>query len=274
MFPNNVYPIKISNTNKKYIEGLENIKDNIFINNKNKLKEYKKLWKINNNNTNIFLYLKNNNINKWTDTLRTIFWRINFMRKLSNNNKNLEVWIFPLNHKKTIPTNKILTEDNVNSGSTTIYYNRNDNGVICLWRKEEILKVLIHEIIHSFNLDRNHPEPNEAYTELKACLINIYLELLERQIPLNNVNKYIDYEKLFSLEQKNKVCKCFNKNTNIKHYINKKSDLLFQYYPNTVNNDNIWKINNNSLRFTITEHILRNIDKKDFNGKILNLHKE
>ena len=78
MFPNNVYPIKISKTNKKYIEGLENIKDNIFINNKNRLKEYKNLWKINNNNTNIFLYLKNNNINKWSDTLRTIFWRINF----------------------------------------------------------------------------------------------------------------------------------------------------------------------------------------------------
>ena len=32
--------------------------------------------------------------------------------------------------------------------------------------------------------DKNHPYPDEAYTELKALYANIYLELLERKIPL------------------------------------------------------------------------------------------
>ena len=274
MFPNKINPIKVRNTNTKYIEGINNITENIFINNKNKFSKYKNLWKINNNNTTIYLYLKSNNINKWKDTIRLIFWRVNFMRKLTKNKKLLEVWIFPLSDKKIIPNNKILTEDIINSGSTTTYHDSDDNGVICLWRKEELLKVLVHEIIHSFNMDKDHPFPNEAYTELKACIINIYLELLERHMSISNLNKYIEYEKIFSLEQKNKVCKCFNKNTNIEYYINKKSDLLFKYYPVTITNNKIWKIDNNSLRFTITSHLLKNIPKKDFNGNILHLHKE
>jgi len=266
MFPNKIYPKQINENDKKFIEGINSIKNNHFINNIF-VDNYNKLWKIKNNNTTIYIYLKDD-IHIWIDTIRIMLWRINFMRKYSKNNKYLEIWIFPLENKKIIPNNKILTVDNVNSGSTT-YYNNTDNGIIHLWRKEEILKVLLHEIIHAFNLDKDHPQPNEAYTELKACIINIYLELLERQIPLTEVNKYIEYEKQFSLQQIKKVNKCINKNTNIHHYINKKSDLLYKYFT-TNHNVNIIKNNNNSLRFTITE-LLLNKKKRDFNGKILNV---
>ena len=188
------------------------------------------------------------------------------MRVFANNNKQLNIWIYPSNYKKIVPKTKKLTIDDINSGSTTTYFNSNNNGVICIWRKEEILKVLIHEIIHSFKLDKHYPFPEEAHTELKALLINIYLELLERKIPLTNknINKLIKYEKMFGVEQTQKINKCKNHNTNIHHYINEKSRLLHNMnkkdWNNYIKKTRIRKplVNKNSLRFTITDILLQN----------------
>lgn len=249
----------MSNKRKKY-----------FINN------YNNLWKIKHNNTTIYLYLTKNNIHKWYDLLKLIFWRINFMRAYSNNTKPLEIWIYPSNYKKT-SSNNIITFDNINSGSTTSYIGSDCNGIICIWRKEEILKVLIHEIIHSFNIDRNDPHPKEAYTELRALIANIYLELLERHIPLTkiNINKMYEYEKRFGIEQSQKISKYINKNTNIHNYIHEKSRLLHNMnkreWDNHLQNTKIQKklVPNNSLRFTISDIILKDIPKSDFNGNKL-----
>ena len=139
---------------------------------------YNNIWKVINNNSTIYLCLpnKSKNILYWNTLLKLIFWRINFMRNIANNNKILEVWIFPSLFKKILPETKIITIDTINSGMTVLN-NNCKNGKIYIWRKEELLKVLIHEIIHSFNLDINDKYDCETYTELHALLLNIYLEL-------------------------------------------------------------------------------------------------
>lgn len=280
MIPNNLEYKKLIAGCLKFTKGINNIKENQFISDNRKkyfLKNYNNLWKvtnnitnnITNNNTTVYLFLPTQLNSKWKNLLKLIFWRTNFMRQLFNNNKHLEIWIFPGNHKKTL-RHKI-TVDDINSGSTT--YNGDDNGIICLWRKEEILKVLLHEIIHAFKIDETDPVP-EAYVELRALIANIYLELLERQIPLKNFNKLYEFEKQFAVEQSKKIQRK-NTNTNIHYYISEKGRLLHNM------NKKDWKkylgkanpnefVNKNCLRFTITDKILKGVSRKDQDGNILN----
>lgn len=223
------------------------------------LKNYTYLWNSNIDNTNVYIYLKDNHINKWNKLLFFIHLRVLFMRILTNNKKYLEIWIYPLSYKKLVPNDNIIKVDNINSGMC-ISKQMNQNGVICLWRKEEILKVLLHEIIHSFKIDKNDPLP-ETYIEYRALFANIYLELLERNLPIQYVNTYLEKEKDFSVEQTLKINKYKNNNTNIHLYINEKGRLLHNMDKDTWNTyinkyNKPLQISKNSLRFTITEHIL------------------
>jgi len=266
----------------EFIKGITNIKENPFISDSRKkyfLENYNNLWKFVDNNTIIYLFLPNQLNSKWKNLISLMFWRINFMKKIFNNNKYLEVWVFPGNHKKRFnsanhPTKTLsIAIDDINSGSTT--YTK-DNGIICLWRKEEILKVLLHEIIHSFKIDKDDPIP-EAYVELRALIANIYLELLERQIPLNNFNKMYKIEKQFAVEQSKKILDdtVHHTNTNIHYYISEKGRILHgmnkkeweKYLEKTIPNK---FVNKNCLRFTITDKILQDYPRKDMWGKILN----
>jgi hypothetical protein len=269
MFPNNIEIAKVENINS-LILFKNGIINNPFMSNKRKkhFLNYNNIWKTENNNSTIYLCLpdKLKNILQWDTLLKLVFWRINFMRNIANNNNILEVWILPSNYKKILPKTKIITEDDINSGMT-ISNNENINGKIYIWRKEELLKVLLHELVHSFELDRNDPTPVEAYTELRALIVNIYLELLERNLPLSYFHKLYNCEKQFGLEQSKKISKCINKNTNIYYYINEKSRLLHNM------NDLEWKkylenkkikkklISPTSLRFTITDVILQDYPK-------------
>jgi len=279
MFPNNVTVKKININSPIFISGKNNINDNFFMSKKRKeyfLKNYNNAWETKNNNTTVYLYLKDNNINDWNNLLKLIFWRVNFMRTYANNHKPLQIWIYPSNHKKTLPKSKLITTDNINSGSTTTY-DENKNGVICIWRKEELLKVLLHELIHSFKLDYNHPRPTEAHTELKSLIANVYLELLERNIPLTeeNVNKMFEYEKSFGVEQSQKIRDYNGNNTNINAYINEKSRLLHEMNKKDWNNhlktttNKKGLVNKNSLRFTISDIILKDTPKTDLQGNKL-----
>lgn len=271
MIPKKINITKIDKSNTLYKKGKNNILENAFMSDKRKkyfINNYNNLWKSNHNNTNIYLFLKNNNIQKWKKDLKIMFWRVNFMRELVHNKKQQDIWIYPSNYKKTIPKIKNITTDDINSGCTISYLYSDNNGTILIWRKEELLKVLLHELIHSFKIDTNYPNPIEAYTELNALYTNIYLELLERKIPLTkkNINKYINYEKIFSIEQSKKINKCTNDNTNIYYYINEKSKILHNIHIHNKEWDNYVEkikitkpfVSNNSLRFTITDYLLKN----------------
>lgn len=103
--------------------------------------------------------------------------------------QNCYINILPLSiHKKL---SKPITVDDINSGATSIYDKL--GGPICIWRKDEMAKVLVHEALHSMKYDmdiikqklisdlkkienkimRNEGalNINEAYTELCATFI-------------------------------------------------------------------------------------------------------
>tara|TARA_Y100001958_G_C20904302_1_gene325132 strand:- start:194 stop:658 length:465 start_codon:yes stop_codon:yes gene_type:complete len=142
-----------------------------------------------------------------------------------------------------------------------------------LWRKEELLKVLIHELIHSFKLDRKYVGEEETYTEYYALLLHINLELMERDIYCKKMfNKLLKIEKEFSVEQSKKTIKCTNNGTNLYMYINEKSRLLHNIKKHKWDKFldsykiNKKKVSDKSLRFTITDLYLKKYPRKDFNG--------
>lgn len=145
--------------------------------------------------------------------------------------------------KKMIHKKGILTKNNVNSGSCII---TSDHSVINIWRKEEILKVTVHELFHAlkndcyndneriiqhftskYNISSTKINTHEAYTEIWANLINCFLISQK----YNNENKkvfreLVTIEKFYSIFQAQKVL--FNsltkkgvnndKNTNVTAY--------------------------------------------------------
>lgn len=255
--------IVTDNNKEKYKKIIDN---NSFMSDIRKKKIIKKniySWIITDTNTILYFSTSKNNIKFYTKCIEKILLRITMMRNLFHNKKPLSVWIFLSNYKKKIPYNKVLCCDNVNSGSSTTYLYNNDNGVICIWRKEELYKVLIHELFHAFRIDNSFPNPVEAYTEYHALIFNIFFELYERNIPITceTLQKCISIEKDFCIEQCKKVQDCTNKDTNIYYYIIDKATLLFNctkdsLYSIIESYDKPLYSKKESLRFTIIDKIL------------------
>ena len=162
-------------------------------------------------------------------------------------NAKIIVSLILCNQKKYLPRIKqsILCSDNVNSGSTL------SGSHITIWRQEEIYKVLIHELIHFYELDfnsnynnlnniidlyckklynisgKNHD--NEAFTEIMANIINCCLVSYYTK---KDVNKIFNIEVLFSLFQAYKLFTYFGYDTrNIDWHIQfKQNTSVFSYY--------------------------------------------
>ena len=101
---------------------------------------------------------------------------------MSNLKKNLDFMKSNNGHKHK----RVIDSASINTGSTYPSVN------ITLWRKEELCKVLIHELVHyllldiyehqddikhiykDVNLDVEFLNPNEAYTEYMAIILYIY----------------------------------------------------------------------------------------------------
>ena len=115
------------------------------------------------------------------------------------------VYYYPTPFKKLFPgkgakkSQSILRPKEVNSGVTFLEAPKEQshrNGEIILFRREEHLKVLIHELIHSFHLDyaiilhskamertvcSNYPVLlNEAYTEAFATMIRLFFHYIRK----------------------------------------------------------------------------------------------
>ncbi len=116
-------------------------------------------------------------------------------------NKNLiqEIYYYPSSFKKVFSKNPLSPRE-VNSGVTfieNVEHQHKHNGKIVLFRKEEVYKVCIHEMIHSFHMDypliihshtmkselcSNYPILlNEAYTESLATMLNLYFVYLQKE---------------------------------------------------------------------------------------------
>ena len=113
------------------------------------------------------------------------------LNKIKKQNRNIKIFLFNYDGNKLKPHNiDIIKSINVNSGFTisNLY-----NADIIVYRKEEMIKVIIHELIHAFNIDDHNNESsykssinnifcvknsiniNETYTDSLACLINIIM---------------------------------------------------------------------------------------------------
>lgn len=137
-----------------------------------------------------------------------LLYLILFFQYFCNKNITQEVYYYPSSFKKVFSKNPLSPRE-VNSGVTFIEkaeHQHTHNGKIVLFRKEEVYKVCIHELIHSFHMDypliihshdmkselcSNYPILlNEAYTESLATLINLYFVYLQKEGYMNHYGVY------------------------------------------------------------------------------------
>lgn len=242
----------------------------------------------------IYYFTKNKEIqNKQIKAiLLRLFFISNLYSKLSQDSTPVKCWICPTHLKKLMPKNsnnrnknKILGPNEVNSGLCIPSYRE-----IILWRNEELNKVLIHELIHTFNLDEKLYEtnnlknyiyktlnisrktkinPNEAYTESLAIILNTIFNMVDENNNsmstkdlykkyTNQINTEID----FSINQASKIL-LYNGYTNINELF--KSNNSNNKYINKKYQDIQWKQNTNVLSYYILKIAILNNSKKFIN---------
>ena len=145
---------------------------------------------------------------------------------LKKRNKiNLEVWLS--NKKKDLPPPRdirYIGPKEVNSGCTSFSMEGNK---VSIWRKEEFPKVLVHELIHSLELEKHHDYGEvkefvyhhfdiqrsnalnlfECYVEIMAEIVNIIL------LDKKKFNKLINLELEHCLFQVGKILNYFGYNS-------------------------------------------------------------
>ena len=150
------------------------------------------------NNNTVTIYTKNEND---LPNIKLIMKIILLIKELSKNTKIVEIYIFCGDIKKCIPHIKknIISSEHMNSGYSV-------DSFIFIWRKEEIYKVLIHELIHNLDLDFNTQNnnaldkhvhkifninginvANETYTEILALTINSVIFSMLHDVDFNSV---------------------------------------------------------------------------------------
>lgn len=144
--------------------------------------------------------------------------------------KDLTINYYLLDLKKIFQMNEYLDVDEINSGACK--YNSKTSSTIYIYRKEEILKVTIHELFHAlrydytcgidpekiikyyrkkYNITSEKINTNEAYTEIWANIINCFL--LSQKMKRNQYHAFIymiHLEKEFVLYQCNKISSFYN----------------------------------------------------------------
>ncbi len=153
-----------------------------------------------------------------------------FSKRFNTKPLKLHLTIVTYNARKRINMHKeFLHPINVNSG-ITIYKRLTRHSRVVVYRSEELVKVLIHELIHGldidfkfdydpqslvdfFNLDRLCKPLliNECYTDTLAVIINSCLYSLLFQ---KNVKTVLSSERKFMREQARKVLKLYGYKSN------------------------------------------------------------
>ena len=145
--------------------------------------------------------------------------------------------------KKKLPTtkNKILGPNEINSGLSFIYENK-----IYIWRKEEFLKVFIHELFHCLGFDRfliesknqcnltkyyniqSNINCNEAYNEICALIYHCcFLKIKNAKL---NIERLIQNNRLFTLLQIKKILNNYNINNLNNTTEFKQNTSVFSYF--------------------------------------------
>ena len=225
----------------------------------------------------------------------TIIRRTIFMMIISNTYKSLNIELYDTPFKKTFNCNNhkkcgLLSPNNVNSGVS--YLNN-----IVIFRKEEMLKLLIHELIHAldidnkfetsqdiikilelFNINNSKLLVNESYVETWAIIINIFLVLYEKKTrgtkehKIKLFKKYIKKEVVHSLQQCSKLCMFYNIDDFNKIYRKNKNTIKYVDGVNTFSYHIIKTINLNNINNfmkNFCDNVLVLPKKYNFNRYIL-----
>ncbi len=171
-------------------------------------------------NITIILYTTAKTSKTTTNTiLKKLFHTTHVVKSLVKNTNPTSITVYLTPAKKTIPDTylKPLGPNEINSGSTFVIPRPDKNGSITIWRKEELMRVTIHELLHSLKADfhlfttpylnqkahemynlpnDNNININEAYNELNACLFTAALSAPTVQKFFTN----IEYERLHSIK--------------------------------------------------------------------------
>ncbi len=208
--------IKIIKLDGHYNEQINKMLENNFISHhilRNILHNYHSSYLTKIDNINLWITTDNRIVDR--DLIYKLIKRITVIRELLRlkNKNNINVFLWPTSEKKKFPISKhkILGVDEINSACTFVHPDK--YGPIFIWRKEEVKKVLIHELLHSFRCDyhmydwdhkikkyfnvKSHINVNESYVETLANIFNCMLTTIENddnytkcRINMNNELKY------------------------------------------------------------------------------------
>ncbi len=196
------------------------------------------------------------------DKIKNMIQLIMLFKKLYKREESDQIIVFfPTKLKKTVPKDKktILGPNECNSGVTMLKSlsdkHHHENGEITIFRDEEHMKVLIHELIHANYRDLmliKHMENkeftnkfctdydillNESYTEWLATILNIFYigiiknkskkeieDMIQKEVcysidVYNRIMNYYQIDKLSDIVKINNFCKKkLNQKTNVISY--------------------------------------------------------
>ena len=180
---------------------------------------------------------------------------------------NITLYLTSLKKNTSIPFENKITPIHINSGFTSTFGNLD----ICIFRKEEWLKVLIHECFHVFNMDFHEEKINfknlfqtsffidseflvvESFVEFWARVLNcaIFSYTIKPNINLSQFHTLftlnLNLERVFSLIQANKLLNLFQ--LNYSDIINKKKEPMCK---------TIYKEDTNAFCYYIITSIMMN----------------
>lgn len=234
---------------------------------------------IKNGRTFITYYQVENNL------LKEIENGIKLIRKMLKNNKDFYLNLIGLDLEKQFPGSGsgVLKPINVNSGVSLIPVNGDENGESLVFRKQEMLKVVLHETLHAMRFDIDSSvvsktmekefkikNPNEAATEALSTIL-----ALKIRYP-----KYEDFNKKYKeqLKLSNKMLNDVRpylkgpEKTNVKAYFGLKTfylENLGEFMENLEKND--FRITNEGNFWNWTRNlILKNKDRISYKSGLNN----
>ena len=221
-------------------------------------------WK----NNKIIIRCQNKNIKLLILKIKFLIYFIEYFKNV----KKLEIYLFLVDLEKFTPTeDEIINAEHINSGYSQ---SNNFDSLIVIWRLEEFEKVLLHEIIHAFDLDKRHDHTPEiidssihnyfeALTDFYAVIYKIiYLSII------TNINEklFLEIELKFIENQAMKINSILKLGDWVEKpiiYVNQKSSafsyyiikyLLFDYFINIEKNIDVLKyLSENNFNSILTK---------------------
>lgn len=242
LIPNSTYDIEFKNyTKSNWVDKNVN----------KQLNQLNKTYLVESDNLKIII--RTNNKPSFLKRIRYIVYFINYLRNKTNKQTNLSIYLILSDLKKEFPkNNNIVGIQTANGGYTDFYEN-----IILVWRKEELEKVLFHELIHFFDLDFRNERLNikfnskvksyyEAITDFHAiCYHLIFISFFTKI----SIKKLLEIEFTFIRNQAYQMIE-YMKIKDINNDNIKESTPAFSYF---------------ILKYLVFEYYLNNEMKDSFN---------